>query len=500
MLILSLVIITGCTAQTSPVKESTENEATSEYITEVFGTDMIDIEILADEVTWQEMLNQAESESYIKVDVVINGTTFKDVGLRTKGNSSLKQVSETESDRYSFRLKFDEYVEGQTCFGLDTFVLNNIFGDHTYMKEYISYDILNFAGVDTPLFDYANISVNGETWGLYLAIEAYNDSYLERVYNDTSGELYNVKMEMGGEPNLDRPDRNTPQQNNSSKMMNQKDSGGSLKYTDDQSTSYASIFENGVGKTTEEDYQKVIQALKALSNGENISQYFDTEAIIKYLAAHTFVVNLDSYSSNMAQNYYLYESKGVLSVLPWDYNLSWGGFESSDSTSVINFPIDTPVSQVEMTDRPLISQLLSDSQLLEDYHEVLSTIVAEYFENGYFEQKVAEIDSLISNYVKNDPTAFCTYEQYKTAVSTFIQLGNLRAKSVAGQLDGTIPSTTEEQSKSKDTLISGENINLTDLGNMGKGQNGFQQNGERPEMPSGERPEMPNGETPPAKP
>jgi spore coat protein CotH len=81
------------------------------------------------------MLDNATKEEYIKVDVVINGTTFSNVGIRPKGNSSLRQVASSESDRYSFRIKFDEYVKGQTCFGLDNLVVNNMFGDNTYMKH-----------------------------------------------------------------------------------------------------------------------------------------------------------------------------------------------------------------------------------------------------------------------------------------------------------------------------------------------------------------------------
>ena len=43
------------------------------------------------------------------------------------------------------------------------------------------------------------------------------------------------------------------------------------------------------------------------------------------MAVHEFVVNLDSLSGNMAHNYYLYENDGQLNIIPWDYNLSFGG-------------------------------------------------------------------------------------------------------------------------------------------------------------------------------
>ncbi|MBN2221638.1 MAG: hypothetical protein JW708_05465, partial [Vallitaleaceae bacterium] len=102
------------TASTEEEEVSQESQSTTEYAQEIFGSEIIQVDILADEAQWATMLENAVNEEYIKVNVVVNGTTFYDVGIRPKGNSSLTQVASSDSDRYSFRLKFDEYVEGQT--------------------------------------------------------------------------------------------------------------------------------------------------------------------------------------------------------------------------------------------------------------------------------------------------------------------------------------------------------------------------------------------------
>lgn len=486
------------------------NKTQAEYSLKIFGNDIISIEIIADEGDWQEMLDNAISEQFIMADVIVNGTRFQSVGIRPKGNSSLSQVASSDSDRYSFRLQFNEYIKDQTCFGLESFVINNMIGDNSYMKEYISYDLMQEIGVDAPYFGFADIKVNGENWGMYLAVELYNTSYEQRVFNDTSGMLYNVKsMEMGGNmPDMqggnfqqrpdgrqqtqgNRPDFNempnndlvsfpgeTSEVNNNFErnfggMGGRGSSGGSLEYTDDSVESYSSIFDNVVGKGTKKDFNRVIEALKMLSEDKELEEYFDVDKILRYLAAHTIVVNLDSYSSSMAQNYYIYENNGKITILPWDYNLAWGGFQSGSAASVINFPIDTPLSGVEMASRPLIEKLFSNTEYLEIYHGYLQRLIAEYFSDGKFEEKINKLDALISDYVKNDNTAFCTYEEYKKAVSSFITLGNLRAESVQGQLDGTVPSTTEAQKDNASQLISAGDLNLSDLGSMmgGKGGN-----------------------------
>ncbi len=227
-----------------------------------------------------------------------------------------------------------------------------------------------------------------------------------------------------------------------------------------------------VGRGTESDFKRVIKALKALSEGRDLETYFDVDQILRYLAAHTFVVNLDSYSSGMAQNYYIYERHGRLTILPWDYNLAWGGFQGGGASSVINFPIDTPVSGVDMASRPLIAQLFAVPEYLERYHGYLQHLVESYFADGKFEAKIRELDALIGDYVKNDPTAFCTFEQYQRAVEAFITLGSLRAESVQGQLDGTIPSTTEGQRAEPAKLISPGSLNLSVLGSQMGGMGG----------------------------
>lgn len=461
---------------------------TPEYAKTVFGADIITIDIQADETEWQNMLDNAINEEYIMADVAVNGKKYSYVGIRPKGNNSLQQVYSSDSDRYSFKIKFDEYTAGQTCGGLDMLVLNDMLGDATYMKEYTAFEMMKELGIETPYFGYAKITVNGEDWGLYLALEAYNDSYKQRVSGNENGTLYNVKStDMGGgnfgnaEKSV-QPDSTDITDNSQFRGfggkgggMGASNGGGSLLYTDDEASNYSAIFGNVVGGGNEEAYSKVISALKALNSGENIEEYFDVDEILRYLAVHSFVVNLDSYSSNMAQNYYIYEQDGIIQILPWDYNYAWGAFQGGTASSTVNFPIDTPVSGVEMSERPLISVLFENEEYFERYHGYLNELLEKYFTDGKFNNKIDELDNLIGGYVKSDPTAFYTYEEYQTALEAFKNLANLRAESVSGQLNGTVPSTAEEQKTASDKLVDASSVTMSQIGTsgMGGGDHGF---------------------------
>ena len=77
--------------------------------------------------------------------------------------------------------------------------LNNIIQDNTYMKDYLSYQMMGYFGADAPLCSYVYITVNGEDWGLYLAVEGVEEAFLQRNYGSDYGELYKPDSQsMGG--------------------------------------------------------------------------------------------------------------------------------------------------------------------------------------------------------------------------------------------------------------------------------------------------------------
>ena len=524
------LVFTGCAPSGATQSDASQSGDTAAYAQQMDADSVLRVEISVDADEWRKMLDSGSDEDYVAADITINGTTVQNVGIRPKGNSSRTSISKDDStDRYSFKIKFDEYVDDQSWLGLDKLNLNNNFSDASSMKEYLSYDIMRYIGVDTPLYCYADISVNGESWGFYLAIEDYDTSYKARAKDD-AGALYKPdSMEMDGNGGMPdkmgqmgmRPDMaaqstdDTQQQTLSAassgdsmpqppqdgqgappeEMQNAQnggafgggqrpdgggwgggmkgaDDGVALIYTDDDRDSYSSIFDNAKTKTDETDEAQVIEAIRNLNAGTDLETYVDVDATLRYLAAHTFVVNLDSYSGSFGHNYILYENDGRLSMLPWDYNMAFGGFQSSSASSIVNFAIDTPVSGVSMEDRPMISKLLEVPEYLEQYHQYLQQIIDGYFANGAFEAKVDTIDAMISSYIQNDPTAFYTYAEYQKAVPALKTLGALRAESVSGQLDGSIPATNEGQSASPDKLIDASAVSLSDLGSAGGGQGG----------------------------
>ena len=534
----------------SKIAEAAGNTGLSqEYETKLFDTSSVmTVDILMDEDEWQELLDNAINEQYMSCDVVINGETFYNVGIRAKGNTSLTNiVNDDTTDRYSFKIKFDEYVKGQTCYGLDKLVLNNNYADATNMKEAIIYDMFAYLGADASLYNYSKISVNGVYTGIYIALEGVEDSFMLRNYGTKNGELYKPEnMDFGDGPSDKRKDppkrentegedseegrpegfdpANMPEDFDPANMPEGFDpanmpagdgnnehkgkfpdrggpggfgqgGGSNLEYTDDELDSYSTIWDGEVTGTSKKDHKRVVKALKAISEGDlsTIEEYMDVDNLLKYMAVHEFAVNSDSLSGNMAHNYYLYESDGQLNIIPWDYNLSWGGMgnadkgdprsgenlsaprtpiaeggsdgraSSADATSMINDPIDDSWQSTSFFDI-----LLENEEYNARYHEYLQMLV-DYVENGEYEKVTERIHSQIDELVKTDPTAFYTYDEYTAAYTMLDEVIELRAKSIRGQLEGTIPSTSEGQQEDSSTLIDGTGIDTSVMGRMSGG-------------------------------
>ena len=543
------------------------------YESTLFDTSRVHtIDIVIDD--WDSFLQTAASEEYASCSVVIDNNAVKNVAIRGKGNTSLSTVASMDSERYSFKIEFDHYEEGKSYKGLDKLCLNNLIQDNTCMKDYLAYRMMAEFGADAPLCSYAWVTVNGEDWGLYLAVEAVEDSFMERLYGG-EGDLYKPdSISMGGGPGNGRefdindfmdenaegmgiPWNRSSEDDDSSEAPSEEEesektggfsqpseSGGSfrpqmpdesneesgetssrpgrsegsgrpempggmgsgmpegmpdgmsgnmpdgmpdgmpgnmpggmgmgssdvkLQYSDDDPDSYSNIFENAKSTVTNADKKRLIRSLKALSEGNDLEEVLDADELLRYFVVHNYLVNSDSYTGAMVHNYYLYENDGRFSMIPWDYNLAFGTFQGGDASAAVNDPIDTPLSVSGDGSRPMVDWIFGNEEYTELYHQYF----AEFLDTVDVSGMIDETYDLIAPYVEKDPTAFCTYDEFETGVSTMRSFCEKRTESIRGQLDGTIPSTDAGQKEDSSALIDTSGLTLSDMGSMGGGNDGF---------------------------
>ncbi|MDU4697094.1 MAG: CotH kinase family protein, partial [Paenibacillus sp.] len=448
---------------------------------EVFPKDqVVDVKITIDEADFQDMLDNASAEEFKTASVDYNGRHFDNVGIRTKGNLSLRSVVQmSDSDRYSFKLSFDEYVN-QTLDGIQKINLNNNYSDATSMREFLTYELAEQMGLPTPKYSYVNVYVNGELWGFYLAVEQIGDAYLERHFGNAYGALY--KGEMTG-------------------------SGSDLTWLGDDPSAYTGLAQKS--ETTNGDI--LIDMLDELNNGSDYEKYINVPDALGYIALNVLTNNMDSYLGSNKQNYYLYEDDGVFSILPWDYNMAFGGMgggmggmgrggggfgrgangagggdgaaapeagggaagdaagggaaaggqpqagAGADAQGGAAAPegaapggggagrsssllIDEP-TQGAVAERPLVAKLLAVEEYQAQYHDILQSAIDGFLADDNFSARVTELSELISSYVKADPRPFYSYEEYEQALPQLISTNASQVENIRQQLDGTIASS-----------------------------------------------------------
>ena len=490
-------------------------EATSrslKYENTIFDTSYVhSVDIVMND--WDGFTENCENEEYSDCTVVIDGEKHANIAIRAKGNTSLTSVSSMGSQRYSFKLEFDHYEDAKTLDGLDKLCLNNMIQDNTMMKDYLVYRLMALFGADAPLCSFAYLTVNGEDWGLYLAIEGVEDSFLERNYSSEIGNLYKPdSMSFGagrgngkdfdmndfntdGEDFKDNeknpqdseqqtkdtnPSENTKENERSdkdrrnidSKMPqgkgNKPDFDGDmgnddvkLKYIDDDPDSYSNIFNNAKNDINKNDKERLINSLKNLSSYTDLENTVDTDEVIRYFVVHNFVCNGDSYTGSMVHNYYLHENDGKLAMIAWDYNLAFGTFHGNDASGTVNTSIDSPVSGGDVNDRPMLGWIFSNEEYTNTYHKLFGEFTDKYFKSGYVDTLISQTYEMIKPYVEKDPTKFCTTDEFGTGVKALQQFCTLRSEAVNRQLSGN--------AEAVDTT----GLNLSDMGTMGGDKGGI---------------------------
>ena len=423
--------------------------ASPEYAARLFdGSRVHRIDIRMED--WAGFIAAAPEEEYVSCTVAIDGEEFHQVGVRAKGNNSLRLTEEYGLSRYSLKLEFDHFADGGNYYGLDKFSLDASFQDNSYMKTYLTYEMMDFMGVPAPLCSYVWVTVNGEDWGLFLAIEEPEEAFARRNFGPEYGQLY-------------KPDY---------RSLSAENADVALRYIDENPDSYPGIFERAKFSPSAADKARLVEALRVLSTGEDLETAVDVDEVLRYFSVQVFVMNWDSYLGYTGHNYFLYEEDGILSILPWDYNLAFGTYALgmtdpiSDPNVLINYPINTPAEGEVMLNRPLYHNLMQNDEYFSRYHDYFDEFLSGYFESGRFEASLRQTERMIAPYVQEDPTAFCSFADHQLAVETLRQVCLLRAESARGQLEGRFPSTLRGQQEQPGAGVDASAIRLEDLGDF----------------------------------
>jgi spore coat protein H len=264
---------------------------------------------------WDLMWEDPESKTTVRANAVVFGERLDVIGLRFRGQFSLRQSGEKKP----MKIDTDYFVDGQEYHNLKQLMFINSIGDPTMVMEKLTYDMLAFAGVPAShvsfvelWIDFLDDSQPPEFWGVYTMIERVDLKFLaSRFGNDNRhGNLYKASHAQRGPMDLiyygpsitDYPTQNG--QYAYGKMTNEEEND----YSDVVNLAYVI---DGATYQTEEEFAQALEAV------------FDVDAFLRYMAVMVAVSSWDYYPYT-GNNFYLYNNPGTgkFEWIPWDQ--TWG--------------------------------------------------------------------------------------------------------------------------------------------------------------------------------
>ena len=244
----------------------------------------VDIEISDESVA----LLDPPTDDRVPVRLTVDGATVDDAGLRLKQGWGQSQPFDKKP---GFSIETDEFVDDLTLFDVDRFTLGNATWDHSFVNEPLVYSLYEAAGIPAPRTALARVTVNGETFGVYVIRETYKERMLAQHFEDPTGNLY----ELAGLP--EDPDMGL-------ELRTNKD--------EDDTSDLAAVIEV-VETASDEEYRAAIEELVDV---DQLMTYWAIEALVGHHDGYAYdlgvpglfpdAVHPPNIPLSIPNNYYMY--------------------------------------------------------------------------------------------------------------------------------------------------------------------------------------------------
>ena len=244
----------------------------------------------------QELAAFNNTDVEVPATVIVDGKTYKNVGVHFRGASSYMMVP--EGSKRSLNLSFDFVDEKQAIDSYRTLNFLNANGDPTFVRGVLYSEIARHY-IPAPKANYVRVVINGESWGIYVNAQQFNKDFTRDYFKSTKGARWKVPGRPGGR--------------------------GGMEYLGDDASSYKRQYEIKT-KDDAKSWADLIRLFKVLNETPAdkleaaLNPILDIDGALKFLALDVALVNSDGYWTR-ASDYSIYQDeKGRFHVIPHDMN------------------------------------------------------------------------------------------------------------------------------------------------------------------------------------
>lgn len=295
-----------------------------------------DLKLYFSQPNWWDLLYQNMNDKIcIEADLVVDGVTYPQVGVRFKGASS---ASVWPAEKMPFKIKTDEFVAGQDLYGYDSISLSNSYLDPTFTRETVTYHILR-KYMPAPKSNFVRLWLNDEYWGIYVNSQQISGEFVDEWFKDDTGNRYKCDAPGGGGLG-----------------------NSTLIWLGSNPASYYDNYQlksepNGT------EWLDLINMIDVLNNRPvtvhwtELAPILNIDRCLWYMAGANLFCNLDSYIL-AGHNYYLYNDpyEGYFNPITWDTNMAFGNFSLGMPVTMLQQL--SPLYNYGQYNYPLITKLL----------------------------------------------------------------------------------------------------------------------------------------------
>jgi hypothetical protein len=232
----------------------------------------------------------------VPATMMVDGATYRDVGIRWRGASSYAMVP--AGYKRSLNVSVDFVHAGQALQGYRTLNLNNANGDPSLLRG-VLYEHISRQYIPTPAANLVRVVINGEYWGVFTNVAQYNKDFLRDHFKTEDG----VRWKVPGSPN----------------------GRGGLEYLGDDPAPYTRIYEIK-NKDNDASWKALIHLTKVLNTTPPdqleaaLAPILNIDGTLRFLALENTLVNSDGYWTR-ASDYNIYlDPGGRFHIIPHDIN------------------------------------------------------------------------------------------------------------------------------------------------------------------------------------
>lgn len=349
---------------------------------------------------WTLLTQSHNTTNYVQATLVVDGVVYPNVGVQFRGQTSYSNVQ--NSQKKSFSIKTNAFIDGQNVQGYNNFNLNNSFGDPSFMREFLFYSLIR-KHIPAAKCAYVKLFINDESWGLYPSVQQLNRDFLEEWYMSDEGS--NWRADTGLPPGGGGPGGGG----------GWGDGTAALNYLGPNASSYQQYY--GLKSSTVSDpWSNLIQTCSVLNTTSlaelpsALPALLDIDRVLWVLAIENAFADDDSYVYKGKMDYFCHWEKetGRMTIQEYDansvlgnMNLNWPPFYNSGN---VNYPLMNKLFQVPMWRQ----------RYLAHYRTVLSDLLNPVVVNPILQ----EYSAFINAEVQADSKKLYSYTQFVNGVTS----------------------------------------------------------------------------------